>query len=81
MDHPISSSCMFNRNGMCYFVISYPTKCNLCYNFLTSDPEIKRKYKINKPLVSLYDIVKVDKSFKTLFPESGEEVQTTFEVE
>ncbi|MGC8663864.1 MAG: hypothetical protein ACP5SF_05225 [Thermoplasmata archaeon] len=81
MDVPLASKCIFHREGKCYFVISYPTKCNLCFNFVTSDPGIKRKYGFNKTMISLYDILKVDKSFKTLFPSSGDEIQTIFEVE
>lgn len=80
MDVPIASKCIYNRQGMCYFIVSYPTKCSLCYNFVTADASIKRKYGLSKSLVTLYDIVKVDKSFKTLFPSSRDEIQTTFQV-
>ncbi len=79
MDKPLNTTCMHYREGKCYFVVSNPTKCKLCFNFVTTDPEIKKKYGITDPVVTLYDIIKEDKVMRAMFPESGDAVQTTFE--
>ncbi|MGC8995719.1 MAG: hypothetical protein ACP5JT_03425 [Thermoplasmata archaeon] len=80
MEKPIQEYCLHNRDGMCYFSIAYPTKCNLCFNFVSSEYKIKSKYGINKNLVTLYDIMIRDESFETLFPKSGDYIQSTLEV-
>ena len=80
MEKPLEEYCLHNRNGMCYFSISYPTECRLCFNFITSDYSIKRKYGFSKNLVSLYDILMKDESYESLFPRSGDYVQETLNV-
>ncbi len=80
MDKPLNTTCIHYRDGDCYFVVSNPTKCKLCFNFTTFDPEVKKKYGITDPVVTLYSILKEDKVMRAMFPESGDAVQTTFEI-
>lgn len=77
MDKPLEMYCLYNRENMCYFVLSKPTRCRLCFNFVSFDQRLKSKYRILKDFVTLYDIIKEDKTFRALFPEEGDRVQTT----
>ncbi|MFP3318683.1 MAG: hypothetical protein RXP98_05850 [Thermoplasmata archaeon] len=77
MDKPLENYCIYHRENMCFFIVSKPTRCRLCFNFVTFDQKVKSKYKINKDYATLYDIIKEDRTFRALFPQEGERVQTT----
>ena len=77
MEKPLENNCIHFREGKCYFVISNPVPCRLCFNFVTFDQKIKNKYRVSKDFTTLYDIIKEDKTFRSLFPESGDRIQTT----
>ena len=48
---------------------------SLCFNFASADPQLKRELKINKPVVTFYDIIMKDSRYRALFPRTGTSVQ------
>ncbi|MBD6955549.1 MAG: hypothetical protein ACP5G5_02005 [Thermoplasmata archaeon] len=77
MEKPLENYCIYHREGKCYFIVSKPSRCRLCFNFVSFEPKVRSKYRISKEYVTLYDIIKEDKTFRALFPEEGDRVQTT----
>ena len=75
MKYAMASRCIYHRNGMCYFLISDPQPCRLCVNFVSADPKLKKELKINKPVVTFYDLIMSDPRYRALFPASGTAVQ------
>ncbi len=75
MKHAIASKCIYNRGGVCYFLISDPQPCKLCVNFVSADPKLKKELKINKPLVTFYDLIINDPRYRAMFPKSGRAMQ------
>ena len=75
MKYAIASKCIYYRNGMCYFLISDPQPCKLCVNFVSADPKLKRDLKINKPVVTFYDLIVNDPRYRALFPTMGTSIQ------
>ncbi len=75
MKYSVSSKCIYNRDGMCYFLVSDPQPCKLCFNFISADPSLKKELKITKPVVTFYDLMMEDSRYRALFPKSGTAVQ------
>ncbi len=75
MKYSLASKCIYNRGGMCYFLVSEPQPCSLCFNFVSADPKLKRELKISKPVVTFYDLIMSDSRYRALFPQSGTSVQ------
>ncbi len=75
MKFTMASKCIYNRGGMCYFLVSDPKPCTMCVNFCSSDPALKRELKINKPVVTFYDLLMKDSRYRAMFPKSGSEMQ------
>ena len=71
----VASKCIYYRNGLCYFLASDPKSCTLCFNFASADPQLKKELKINKPVVTFYDLIMKDSRYRALFPKSGASVQ------
>ena len=75
MKYTLASKCIYNRNGMCYFLASDPKPCTLCANFVSADPDLKEELKINKPVITFYDLIMKDPRYRALFPKSGRSIQ------
>ncbi len=75
MKYSIASRCIYYRDGMCYFLASDPRPCTLCFNFASADPKLKRELKIDKPVITFYDLIMGDSRYRALFPSSGTSVQ------
>jgi hypothetical protein len=75
MKYSLASKCIYYRDGMCYFLVSDPQPCNLCFNFVSADPVLKRELKIHKPVITFYDVIMKDSRYRALFPKSGTSVQ------
>ncbi len=75
MKFSVASRCIYNRDGMCYFLISDPQPCSLCFNFASADPQLKKELKISKPVVTFFDLITKDSRYRALFPKSGNAVQ------
>ena len=75
MKYSMASKCIYNRGGMCYFLVSDPKPCTLCVNFVSADPSLKKEGKSSKPLVTFYDLVLHDPRYRAMFPRSGTEIQ------
>ncbi len=75
MKYSIASRCIYHRDGMCYFLASDPRPCTLCFNFASADPKLKRELKIDKPVITFYDLIMGDSRYRALFPSSGTSVQ------
>ncbi len=75
MKYSLASKCIYYRDGMCYFLVSDPQPCNLCFNFVSVDPVLKRELKIHKPVITFYDVIMKDSRYRALFPKSGTSVQ------
>ncbi|MEM0158293.1 MAG: hypothetical protein QW812_02130 [Thermoplasmataceae archaeon] len=67
-------SCIFYEKGQCYLLASYPTRCNLCFNYTSIERPPKATSR--KPLYSLMDFVKASDSRDAIFP-SGDLIQQT----
>ncbi len=77
MKYTMASKCIYNRGGMCYFLISDPQPCTLCVNFISADPALKKEIKTTKSLVTYYDLVLKDPRYRAMFPKNGNEMQMT----
>ncbi len=75
MNYRMASKCIYNRGGMCYFLVSDPQPCKLCVNFVSADPSLLRELKTKKPIVTFYDLVMNDPRYRAMFPRSGTEIQ------
>jgi len=75
MKYSLATKCIYHRDGMCYFLVSDPQPCTLCFNFASVDPKLKKELKINKPVVTFYDVIMKDSRYRALFPKSGTSVQ------
>ena len=75
MKYSIASKCIYNRGGMCYFLVSDPQPCKLCVNFATADPGLKKELKIEKALITFYDLIMKDPRYRAMFPTSGTSIQ------
>ncbi len=75
MKYTMASKCIYNRGGMCYFLVSDPKPCTMCVNFVSADPALKRELKITKPVVTFYDLLMKDSRYRAMFPKSGSEMQ------
>ncbi len=69
MADSIEQECVYNRNGMCYFLESKISGCNLCFNFKTFfQYGHKRKIYYN-----LFDYLNEMNLSEDLFPEGNSE--------
>ncbi len=76
MKYSLATKCIHHRGGLCYFLISAPNECKMCVNFVSADPEIKRKFGAgDRAVVTFYDIIKKDPRYRAMFPQSGTSVQ------
>lgn len=75
MKYSIASKCIYNRGGICYFLISDPQPCKLCVNFASVDPVLKKELKVDKPIVTFYDLIMKDSRYRSMFPTSGTSMQ------
>lgn len=75
MKYSIASRCIYYRDGLCYFLASDPRPCTLCFNFASADPKLKRELRIDKPVITFYDLIVGDSRYRALFPSSGTSVQ------
>jgi len=71
-----TEKCIYNRNGKCYFLASEASECKLCPNFVSADPSLLREFKINRPVITHYDIISSDPAYKRIFG-GGKGIQKT----
>lgn len=72
-----STQCIYNRNGLCFFLVSAPSECKMCLNFTSADPSLKNSLEVDKPLVTYYDLLTYNPSYKKMF--GGRGVQQTLD--
>ncbi|GGM79156.1 hypothetical protein GCM10007108_16720 [Thermogymnomonas acidicola] len=76
MDGTIVRSCIYHRDGECLLLMSYPTRCRLCFNFrsFTRPEGITR----TKAYYTVFDLVEAGLLTPSIFP-SGDAVQGTLD--
>ncbi len=75
MKYSMASKCIYNRGGMCYFLVSDPHPCTLCVNFVSADSRLKKEVGSTKPLITFYDLILSDPRYRAMFPRKGTEIQ------
>ena len=70
-----TEKCIYNREGKCCYLVSSPTKCEFCPNFVSADSSLLREYKISRPIITYYDIIIANPSYKKIF--GGKGIQKT----
>ncbi len=81
MDKPLQEYCLYNRDGRCYFIVSSPGECSLCFNFITSSEEVRSRFSIKTKIVRLHDIISKNPTYRALFAGAGDEIQQTLKLE
>ncbi len=56
MVESIGRFCFYNSNGNCYFIRNAPTRCNLCYNFVSFRKEALSLSDSSKLPVTFFDL-------------------------
>ncbi len=68
----LQQKCLFYDDSYCYLNEAYPSKCKLCFNFVTTYPVARSK----SNLVTLFDYLKSEKKITDVFPSSSETQST-----
>ncbi len=75
MYYSMASKCIYNRGGMCYFLVSDPQPCKLCVNFASGDPSLLKELKTSKAIATYYDLIMSDTRYRAMFPRNDREMQ------